>query len=1257
LLANNHSATVMSDNDEQGPPAGNDNGDGTPAPAAPVAPVAPVPETNEDIIRNWLATKYLEREYLGLPLQVTMQEFLNIIATGSTDNNLNSWLLNNHLDLTTLLLTELKAKSDILVIPSDPATTLAHVGLGVTDPDFFKGGLLTEKCYEAMNKEDIRWVVVPVTDGMADRNQARRDEAEARAAAKAAKVKENKTSNDPPIEQEEAADQPEISPPNPGTHWGFMIVDKQNNDARWLDGNLKLKKDNRKWSIERMSNAGWVAGKILCGYDRVMGLERGGFTAATLKHVPHDTKDNAYKGDKGSACGPWVYAMLEYILKRPFILENPGGLYNAFRKRHLNTHKRLMAFNSLKTREDMQKIIRDEAEPNLSVNELPYNMMVRILNILYRPATSHLLSGIDRFNLLSRSQPKRGRNGGSGKGPAGGDNDDDNDDDHDDGDGFSHIDKDLQAAILATLADQHRRDPKNKDTSAQGSYDISKTGDLTIPDGRTMPKDFADTNEVDAAALELWKQANDSILEPLITNRSKANDMSYRAALHASSKRGWNKESDDRMKGIWRTDSNAVNGQTEDVFTAAQIRQMMMSAYRVQDDEEKTGRPTITGGVIGRATVPTKKRTKVYPPGSGPSKLPQFAITSISNLDIFVNHNPDLFADRDLSKLAKETQRAVMHRTYIGSFKEDSRQNWREVWYKDPHAFTEEERNENWSWAAIVQRMDDTYNNLELPPTFMSLSHAEIDIWLQNLPEVIRNRMKNRDGEVLYDRAPGILHRLFVGEFEELRAEGARNSPENIKLLADWREKDPEKYGSVTEAVNRLKFRFGSDDGGSLDLPFLRESPLHWPPRKHLPARERGTKRKPTSPVPGGGAPKKTKIDKPSTTKEKNQKSSSESASTPKGTPQGRQAPSGSGGHQGFGESQGLPGPIDPSGSSHQPKSRDTDILADVLEMYPPDFTHTIKARRQAWIETFSDATAARIEGMDEWPQKAVLQHLFGGLDTIPKPLRHIWRKRHPLLNDKMTDDDVPGALKDTVKEFGEEGACQQGILYYPEYYMTAFEKEHEELIETMTNAKRDAVEGNGQGQGGGKEHEDLSDDDFVDLDNFENEDVTAQPAGGAATQGAKRKHAGGTANPFPAKRHKGDRPDFCTMEEPEVLFWLAKVPLTFKKELLDSKLNLLPLKSAYARVMLKRIFNKTFQNWAAEDPLTEETLGKLRQWRLLGTFSGSFIANPAGLKKFLDKILYPDKTAVGEGKRTKKETVVLPDYSSNTDKWPENWR
>ena len=222
---------------------------------------------------------------------------------------------------------------------------------------------------------------------------------------------------------------------------------------------------------------------------------------------------------------------------------------------------------------------------------------------------------------------------------------------------------------------------------------------------------------------------------------------------------------------------------------------------------------------------------------------------------------------------------------------------------------------------------------------------------------------------------------------------------------------------------------------------------------------------------------------------------------------------------------------------------------------------------------------------------------------------------------------------------------------------MTAFEKEHEELIETMTNAKRDAVEGNGQGQGGGKEHEDLSDDDFVDLDNFENEDVTAQPAGGAATQGAKRKHAGGTANPFPAKRHKGDRPDFCTMEEPEVLFWLAKVPLTFKKELLDSKLNLLPLKSAYARVMLKRIFNKTFQNWAAEDPLTEETLGKLRQCRLLGTFSGSFIANPAGLKKFLDKILYPDKTAVGEGKRTKKETVVLPDYSSNTDKWPENWR
>jgi len=1234
----------MPDDGEQGPPASNDNGDGTPAPAAPAAPVAPVPETNEDIIREWLEPVYLERQYLGLPIQVTMQEFLNIIATASTDNNLRSWLLNNHLDLTTLLLTELKAKSDILIIPSGPAITLAHVGLGVTDIDFFKTDVLIEQCYEAMNQEDIRWVVVPVTDGMADRNQARRDEAEARASTKA---KENETSNDRPTEQEEAADQPEINPPNPGTHWGFMIVDKQKNDARWLDGNLELENRNRKWSIKRMSNAGWVAGKILCGYDRVMGLERGGFTAATLKHVPHDTKDNAYKGDKGSACGPWVYAMLEYILKRPFILENPGGLYNAFKQRHLNMHKKLMAFNSLKTRENMQKIIRDTAEPNLSMDELPYNMTVRILDILSRPATAHLLSGIDRFNLLNRSQPKRGPNGGSGKGPGGGDDDDDDDDDKRDDDTYT----DLQAAILATLADMHRRGSGNKDTSTQGSCDLSKTGDLTIPDGHTMPKDFADTNEVDATALELWKQANDAILEPLITNRSKASDMSYRAALHASSKRGWNKESDDRMKSIWRTDSNAVNEQTEDALTAAQIRQMMMSAYRVQEDEERPDRPTITGGVIGRATVPAKKRTKVYPPRYGPGRLPDFATTSISLLDKFVKHNADLFADRDLSTLAKETQRAVMHRTYKGSFIEDVRQNMLDVWYKDPHAFTEEEQNQNWTPADIAQRMDDTFNNLELPPTFISLSHAEIDIWLQNLPEVILDRMKDRDNNVLYDRAPGILHRLFVGEFEELRAEGAQNSPKNIKLLADWREKDPESNGSVTEAVNRLKFRFGSDDGGSMDLPFLRESPLHWPPRERLPASEGGQKRKPTSPVPEGDASKKTKIDRPSTTKEKNQKSSSESALTAKGTPQGRQAPSGSGGYQGLGESQGLPGPIDPSESSHQQKSRDTDVLADVLEMYPPDFTHTIKARCQAWIKTFSDATAARIENMDEWPQKAVLQHLFGGFNAIPKGHRHIWRKQHPLLNDKMTDDDVPGALKDTVKEFGEEGSCQKGILYYPEYYMTAFEKEHEELIATMTNAKRDAVKGNGQGQGGGKEHEGLFDSDPESLKDFESDDATAQRT--------KRKRAQAEADARAKKRRKGEAPDFRLMQETDLLLWVKELPSDLRKPLLDDiGEELQSTKAHYARVQLERIYKKTFQTWAAENPLNDASVKEIRLWRSLGTFDQRkkyAIKNTQGLKNFCEEQLFPQTRLIDTGGKMK--SVELPDYSNDKEKWPEEWK
>ena len=216
---------------------------------------------------------------------------------------------------------------------------------------------------------------------------------------------------------------------------------------------------------------------------------------------------------------------------------------------------------------------------------------------------------------------------------------------------------------------------------------------------------------------------------------------------------------------------------------------------------------------------------------------------------------------------------------------------------------------------------------------------------------------------------------------------------------------------------------------------------------------------------------------------------------------------------------------------------------------------------------------------------------------------------------------------------------------------MTAFEKEHEELIETMTNAKRDAVEGNGQGQGGGKEHEGLFDSDPESLKDFESDDATAQRT--------KRKRAQAEADARAKKRRKGEAPDFRLMQETDLLLWVKELPSDLRKPLLDDiGEELQSTKAHYARVQLERIYKKTFQTWAAENPLNDASVKEIRLWRSLGTFDQRkkyAIKNTQGLKNFCEEQLFPQTRLIDTGGKMK--SVELPDYSNDKEKWPEEWK
>jgi hypothetical protein len=216
-----------------------------------------------------------------------------------------------------------------------------------------------------------------------------------------------------------------------GSHWGLMIIDTKSNVTRWLDGLVQLRyqvKDDKSVSkIASMFRAGTAAGKVLCGYGKLVGRERGGFTASTLKWLPHQLEDNQAGFDTG-ACGPHMYACLKHIYAHARALED---LHEHFRKssRSSGNFKRgRRGFNSRVIRQEMQDMIHQEKERGEKASDLWLALNPEIMRILSLTITpQQLTNAIATF--------KKTEEGGSeGRRKSGGNDDDDNGDDDDDDD-------------------------------------------------------------------------------------------------------------------------------------------------------------------------------------------------------------------------------------------------------------------------------------------------------------------------------------------------------------------------------------------------------------------------------------------------------------------------------------------------------------------------------------------------------------------------------------------------------------------------------------------------------------------------------------------------------------------------------------------------------------------------------------------------------------------------------------------------------
>jgi len=688
----------MSDSDAASSASGADR----PRPRASFGPV-----TKEALINTWLRELYLDYAHKGGDVSITVEDFLHITATARSDPP-KSWLSEDQLTLPLILsATNVDKRSDTLVISTNPASHLANIGLGLNTRDGFVA--LYPEVWASMSEEKIRWIVVPCNDYMtaqaeaelaaekAAKNKNTPSEKDGPGAGPHNKIGEARPTKALPIQNEEV---PKIGiQVRGGTHWGFMIIDKTNEDAWWLDGHLTITRGPKGFSINHMFRAGWVAGKVLCGYDTVMERRPGQFTASTLKHVPHDWRDNRYKKDEGSACGPWVFAMLLYILKHPHFLTADQGLKGTFARSKLNRHIHDLNFDSVEARRAMQDVIQREAEKSPSTNGLPFRLTIPIINTLDLIDSGIALNGLNRFlgKPSAVTPPTRASRSGGGF-----DDDGDEDDDEDNEDGYNLRDAPPEelAQLIESNPDDYHGSEEQQLRQAFGFWvALQKSQHLALEEEKKR-KQAPPINIIEA--LKDHDAAFVSMPTAMVTDfvnikpigealTTDQDEWQQRLVLQHIFGRIDNLTPEETA--LWRTKDprfRILKNTPGIPWTHERTVELLKKEVASIGEPDVRGKPlyypssyidALTARLTGSGA--TKKR-KGYPDGE--TVLPNFARATTEILKKWIDANPELFSTRKPGH-NEQTDRAVLHRHFKLTFRKESMADLDEVWSYDGAVF------------------------------------------------------------------------------------------------------------------------------------------------------------------------------------------------------------------------------------------------------------------------------------------------------------------------------------------------------------------------------------------------------------------------------------------------------------------------------------------------------------------------------------------------------------------------------------------
>ncbi|KAH3915689.1 hypothetical protein HBH56_078300 [Parastagonospora nodorum] len=642
------------------------------------------PPTKKETVDKWLnKTTYLEYEtkqdleILRKTSAIKIGEFLELLHTSGP----RAWFLDESIDLSLSLLTDMKKKSNCFVLPIWDATQLCVIGSGAR-----KVEASDDLLRESLQVGGKRWIIVPCNDGMlpapstamkddgkkgdktkkgykdGDRSipstpeettdtseQAKEGEpkvgeeeslpvseesgkpknASERGAVKSKTAKEGeneKSETDEPRSND--SEETDRVLKYSGTHWGLMIIDTETEVARWFDGLLDIKYKTRNGrrvaSINHMLNAGTAAGKVLCGYDRILGRERGRFTTSTLKWVPHQNSDNTTAHDSG-ACGPHMFACLNHVYQHPRALED---LHAHFKKRGSGSgrfSRGQRGFSSRATRQKIQDMIRTQQESTKTADELPLCLDPRMMEMLGLNITvQQLLAALNQINgneNLNEEEPDKAsdkeyraqyeeakKNNTLPRGIVSL------------AQFAEHVRylkieeanraKGTKDSALTTrleidgiIYDIPRNDPK-----AWKSPTVPKTG---VPRNTTKLPDFA---HMDDKTLTQWLnlKGNKSTLDKSKTDKARHSSISSKAVLHMKYKKTFLSEPDADFENVWVFDTAVFNtGQEKDRLGASRIKYMLMRHYEPETltyiQQYKSKKRDHDGGEHGRD--PKKAKT------------------------------------------------------------------------------------------------------------------------------------------------------------------------------------------------------------------------------------------------------------------------------------------------------------------------------------------------------------------------------------------------------------------------------------------------------------------------------------------------------------------------------------------------------------------------------------------------------------------------------------------------------------------------